>query len=41
MKKQLVTILPGEGIGPEVMSPTLRVLRAMNAPLEYLSLIPI
>ncbi|MBI2030673.1 isocitrate/isopropylmalate dehydrogenase family protein [Candidatus Kaiserbacteria bacterium] len=37
MKKRLVTVLPGDkdGIGPEVMSATLRVLEAMDVPLMW------
>lgn len=37
MEKRLVTVLPGDkdGIGPEVMRATLRVLEAMNVPLTW------
>ena len=33
--KKLVTLIPGDGIGPEVTDATLVVLRAANADLEY------
>jgi len=33
--KTKVTALPGDGIGPEVMRATLRILEAANAPIEW------
>jgi isocitrate dehydrogenase len=33
--KTKVTALPGDGIGPEVMAATMRVLEAANAPIEW------
>jgi isocitrate dehydrogenase (NAD+) len=30
-----VTVIPGDGIGPEIMAQTLRVLKAVQAPFEY------
>ncbi|MEQ1876177.1 MAG: isocitrate/isopropylmalate family dehydrogenase [Bdellovibrionia bacterium] len=33
MKK--ITIIPGDGIGPEIMTQVLRVLKAVEAPFEY------
>ena len=30
-----VTVIPGDGIGPEIMAETLRVLDALDAGLEY------
>jgi isocitrate dehydrogenase (NAD+) len=30
-----VTVIPGDGIGPEVVGATVRVLRALDAPLEF------
>ena len=35
MTKQTVTIIPGDGIGPEITEATLRVLEAVGADLEY------
>ncbi len=32
---RIITVIPGDGIGPEIMSATLRVLDALNAGLEY------
>ena len=32
---QKVTIIPGDGIGPEVMEATLRILTAAGSPLEW------
>jgi len=29
------TIIPGDGIGPEIMAATLRVLKALNAPFDW------
>ncbi|MBC7370181.1 MAG: isocitrate/isopropylmalate dehydrogenase family protein [Bdellovibrionaceae bacterium] len=34
MKKQ-VTIIPGDGIGPEIMTQVVRVLKQIDAPFEY------
>ncbi|RYG60925.1 NAD-dependent isocitrate dehydrogenase, partial [bacterium] len=34
MKKQ-VTIIPGDGIGPEIMAQVVRVLKHVDAPFEY------
>ncbi len=33
MKK--LTVIPGDGIGPEIMTQVIRVLKAVNAPFEY------
>src|SRR6202041_1567356 len=33
--KAKVTALPGDGIGPEVMRATMRILEAANAPIEW------
>ena len=33
--KTKVTALPGDGIGPEVMAATMRILEAANAPVEW------
>ncbi|MBY0516377.1 MAG: NADP-dependent isocitrate dehydrogenase [Bacteriovoracaceae bacterium] len=35
MKRIPITIIPGDGIGPEIMDMTISVLKAVNAPLEY------
>jgi isocitrate dehydrogenase len=35
VQKTKVTALPGDGIGPEVMSATMRVLEAAGAPIEW------
>ncbi len=35
MKKQRITVIPGDGIGPEITKATLRVLDAVGANLEY------
>jgi isocitrate dehydrogenase (NAD+) len=35
MAKRTVTIINGDGIGPEVMAATLRVLEALKVPLEF------
>lgn len=35
MEKKKITIAHGDGIGPEIMQATLRVLEAAGAPLEY------
>ncbi len=35
MTKQTITVIPGDGIGPEIMTATLRVLDAIGADLEY------
>ncbi len=32
--KTKVTALPGDGIGPEVMAATMRILEAAGAPIE-------
>jgi isocitrate dehydrogenase (NAD+) len=29
------TIIPGDGIGPEIVAATLRVLEALNAPFDW------
>ncbi len=34
-KKTIVTALPGDGIGPEVMAATMKILAAANAPIEW------
>ena len=33
--KTKVTALPGDGIGPEVMQATMRILEAANAPIDW------
>ncbi len=33
--KKLVTVIPGDGIGPECMDSSLKILEAAGAPLEY------
>lgn len=35
MSKQTITVIPGDGIGPEITKATLRVLDAVGADLEY------
>ncbi len=30
-----ITVIPGDGIGPEIMKATLRVLDALDCDLEY------
>jgi len=35
MQKQRITVAYGDGIGPEIMEATLRVVQAAGAPLEY------
>lgn len=35
MQKRRITVAHGDGIGPEIMEATLRILDAANAPLEY------
>jgi isocitrate dehydrogenase (NAD+) len=35
MKKQTITVIPGDGIGPEITQATLRVLDALDCNLEY------
>src|SRR6478672_10258656 len=35
MQKRKVTLINGDGIGPEVMAATVRVLEAVKAPLEW------
>ena len=34
-ERRKVTLIPGDGIGPEVMSATVRVLEALQLPLEF------
>ena len=34
-ERRKVTLIPGDGIGPEVMSATVRVLEALQVPLEF------
>jgi len=34
-EKKKITVAYGDGIGPEIMKATLRILDAANAPLEY------
>jgi isocitrate dehydrogenase (NAD+) len=34
-ERRKVTLIPGDGIGPEVMSATVQVLRALQLPLEF------
>ena len=35
MTKQIITVIPGDGIGPEITKATLRVLDALDCHLEY------
>lgn len=35
MEKQRITVANGDGIGPEIMQATLKILNAANVPLEY------
>jgi isocitrate dehydrogenase (NAD+) len=35
MSKQIITVLPGDGIGPEIMDATLKVLDKLNCGLDY------
>ena len=35
MSKTTITVIPGDGIGPEVTEATLRVLDAAGAELDY------
>ena len=35
MNKQIITVIPGDGIGPEITKATLRILDAVDANLEY------
>lgn len=35
MQKQTITVIPGDGIGPEITKATLRVLDALDCNLEY------
>jgi len=35
MNKQVITVIPGDGIGPEITKATLRVLDAVEAGLDY------
>lgn len=35
MSKQIITVIPGDGIGPEITKAALRVLDAVGADLEY------
>ena len=30
-----LTVIEGDGIGPEVMNSVIKILKAMNAPLDY------
>jgi isocitrate dehydrogenase (NAD+) len=32
---QLLTVIPGDGIGPEICAQVIRVLKAVNAPFDY------
>ena len=34
-ERRKVTLIPGDGIGPEVMSATVRVLEELHVPLEF------
>jgi len=34
-ERRTVTLIPGDGIGPEVMGATVRVLEALNVPLQF------
>ncbi len=33
--EQVLTVIPGDGIGPEIMAQVIRVLKAVDAPFEY------
>ena len=33
--KTLVTLIPGDGIGPEVVDSTVRIIEATGAPIEW------
>ena len=35
MEKIPATLIPGDGIGPEIIKATLKVLEALNAPFEW------
>ncbi len=35
MKKRLITVIPGDGIGPEIMRATLKILDHLDCGLEY------
>lgn len=34
-RKRVVTLIPGDGIGPEITASTLGVLQAAGAPIEF------
>ncbi|HET9157018.1 MAG TPA: isocitrate/isopropylmalate family dehydrogenase, partial [Myxococcaceae bacterium] len=34
-ERRKVTLIPGDGIGPEVMAATVRVLEALQLPLDF------
>lgn len=34
-KKRVVTLIPGDGIGPEITASTLGILQAAGAPVEF------
>ena len=34
-RKQTVTLIPGDGIGPEVCNAVVKVVAAMNAPVQW------
>ena len=33
--KKLITVIPGDGIGPECIESALKLLQAVNAPIEW------
>ena len=35
MKKIPATLIPGDGIGPEIIDATLKVLKVLDAPFEW------
>src|SRR6056297_46565 len=35
MEKKRIVVAPGDGVGPEIMTSTLRILEAAEAPIEY------
>jgi isocitrate/isopropylmalate dehydrogenase len=34
-KTRLVTVLPGHGVGPELVASAMRVIKATNAPIAF------
>ena len=35
MKRHKITLIPGDGIGPEVMKPTLKLIEAAGVNIEW------